>query len=116
MEMEMPAESTTGENQIDSTPPAGISGELEQSIATTKTPCQQSKPFNDAEKSINPIESSNIQEQDSAISAEKTDSFRRSLFEPKENSTPKSTNVSSVGEQNIKPFEAGVTVHPVSDR
>lgn len=116
MESEMPTESSTGENQLDSTPPAGIfdiSGQ-DESAENMKTQCHQTESFVDAEKSIISNERSDAQEQSSTSLSEKIDSFQRSLFEPKEKSTPKSAE-KRASEEKSKPSGAR-TGHAVSDR
>lgn len=80
---EISIESNADDNQLNSTPPAGISGEKE-SVENVKTPCEQMQPFVDAEKSIGSNENSDAQEQNSATSFEEVNSLGVSLFEPRE--------------------------------
>lgn len=90
---ETPIESSTDENQLNPTQPAGISGEQE-SVTNIETPCNQMSANGDAETSIEQksIDNSDAQEQSLATSAENVSSFQLNSFEPKENSTPKPMN------------------------
>lgn len=86
-----------GENQLNSTPVAGTSGEAESltNANLSKDLCPK-EPVADAELSTVKNEISEIQEQCSDTSSQRVDSLRRSsLFEPNEQSTP-------VGERKLR--------------
>lgn len=90
---EISMESDTDENQLNSTQPAGISGENEP-VANVETSCLQIESIIgdvDAENSCGSNEHSYAREQGSNNSSELVDSFHVNSFEPNEKSTPKST-------------------------
>lgn len=84
---EIPIESSTGENP---TPLVGVSGEQESIVIEEICHGQQMDNIG-AEQSIGEIDDkSDDQEQNSATSPGKVNSFYRNSFDPTENSTPKS--------------------------